>query len=111
MKRRFLFARSARFQRVRVDILPTRQRSARCRTLHARCMRFQKRTLGGGVRFLLLLFLLICFVHRTSAITLERVLQTTLENNPSIQEAKAGLAQAARQRLVSRSVAWHRPDV
>jgi outer membrane protein len=106
MKRRFLFSGSARFQRVRVGILPTRQCSARCRTLHARCVRFQKRTLGGGIRFLLLLFLLICFVHRTGAITLERVLQTTLENNPSIQEAKAGLEQAAGQRLVFRSVAW-----
>src|SRR2546430_6964085 len=79
MKRRFLFSGSARFQ---------------------------KRTLGGGMRFLLLLFLLICFVHRTGAITLERALQTTLENNPSIQEAKAGLEQAAGQRLVFRSVAW-----
>src|SRR6266481_9697436 len=68
--------------------------------------RFQKRTLGGGMRFLLLLFLLICFVHRTGAITLERALRTTLENNPSIQEAKAGLEQAAGQRLVFRSVAW-----
>jgi len=106
MKRRFLFSGSARFQRVRVGILPTRQYSARCRTLHERCVRFQKRTLGGGVRFLQLLFLLICFVHRTGAITLERILQTTLENNPSIQEAKAGLEQAAGQRLVFRSVAW-----
>src|SRR5437879_1990054 len=84
MKRRFLFSGSARFQ---------------------------KRTFGGGMRFLLLLFLLICFVHRTSAITLERVLQTTLENNPSIQEAKAGLEQAAGQRLVFRSVAWPRAEV
>src|SRR5436309_11790587 len=79
MKRRFLFSGSARFQ---------------------------KRTLGGGMKFLLLLFLLICFVHRTGAITLERALRTTLENNPSIQEAKAGLEQAAGQRLVFRSVAW-----
>ncbi len=58
------------------------------------------------MRFLLLLFLLICFVHRSGAITLERVLQTTLENNPSIQEAKAGLEQAAGQRLVFHSVVW-----
>jgi len=33
------------------------------------------------------------------AVTLERVLQTTLEKNPAIQEAKAGLEQAAGQRL------------
>jgi outer membrane protein TolC len=40
------------------------------------------------------------------AVTLERVLQTTLEKNPAIQEAKAGLEQAAGQRLVFRSIVW-----
>jgi len=40
------------------------------------------------------------------AITLERALQTTLEKNPAIQEAKAGLEQAAGQRLVFRSIIW-----
>jgi outer membrane protein TolC len=50
-----------------------------------------------------------CFVSPASAITLGRVLQTTLERNPDIQEAKSGLEQAAGQRLVFRSVAW--PDV
>ena len=40
---------------------------------------------------------------------LETVLQTTLEKNPAIQEAKSGLEQAAGQRLVFRSVVW--PDV
>src|SRR5438093_1615600 len=79
MKRRFLFLGSARFQ---------------------------KRALGSGVRFVLPVFLLICFVHRTGAISLERVLQTTLENNPSVQEAKAGLEQVAGQSLGFRSVAW-----
>jgi outer membrane protein TolC len=48
-------------------------------------------------------------VHPASAVTLETVLQTTLEKNPAIQEAKSGLEQAAGQRLVFRSVAW--PDV
>jgi outer membrane protein TolC len=41
-----------------------------------------------------------------AAITLDEVLRTTLENNPSIQEAKTGLEQAAGQRLVLRSIAW-----
>ena len=50
-----------------------------------------------------------CFVSPVSAITLGTVLQTTLERNPDIQEAKSGLEQAAGQRLVFRSVAW--PDV
>ena len=50
-----------------------------------------------------------CFVSPARAVTLETVLQTTLERNPDIQEAKSGLEQAAGQRLVFRSVAW--PDV
>ncbi len=49
-----------------------------------------------------------CFVSQANAITLETVLQATLERNPAIQEAKSGLEQAAGQRLVFRSVAW--PD-
>ena len=41
--------------------------------------------------------------------TLREVLRTTLENNPAILEAKAGLDQAAGQRLVFRSIVW--PDI
>src|SRR5438309_11302696 len=44
--------------------------------------------------------------HTSGAITLERVLQTTLDQNPAIQEAKSGLEQAAGQRLVFRSIVW-----
>ena len=40
------------------------------------------------------------------AITLQEVLRTTLEKNPAIQQAKAGVEQAAGQRLVFRSVIW-----
>jgi len=55
------------------------------------------------------IFILIAsFVHPTSAITLREVLRTTLEKNPDIVQAKAGLEQAAGQRLVFRSVVW--PD-
>jgi len=43
--------------------------------------------------------------------TLEYVLQTTLEKNPAIQEAKAGLEQATGQRLVFRSVVWPHAEV
>src|SRR5207247_10490566 len=62
-------------------------------------------TLSTGKRLpriihLFILLLIICFTHTTRAITLERVLQTTLEKNPAIQEAKSGLEQAAGQRLV-----------
>jgi outer membrane protein TolC len=50
-----------------------------------------------------------CFTSPAYAVTLDTVLQTTLEGNPAIQEAKSGLEQAAGHRLVFRSVAW--PDV
>ena len=53
--------------------------------------------------------LIACFVYPAGAVTLETVLQTSLERNPDIQEAKSGLEQAAGKRLVFRSVAW--PDV
>jgi outer membrane protein TolC len=52
------------------------------------------------------LILALCFARTSDAITLETVLQTTLEKNPAIQEAKAGLEQAAGQRLVLRSMIW-----
>jgi outer membrane protein TolC len=40
------------------------------------------------------------------AVTLETVLDTTLEENPAIQQAKLNLEQAAGQRLVLRSIMW-----
>ncbi len=43
--------------------------------------------------------------------TLEDVLQTTLEKNPAIQEAKAGLEQATGKRLIFRSVVWPRAEI
>jgi outer membrane protein TolC len=55
------------------------------------------------------LILIACFVYSAGAVTLETILQTSLERNPDIQEAKSGLEQAAGKRLVFRSVAW--PDV
>ena len=58
---------------------------------------------------LLIAIPIVCFAHASNAVTLERVLQITLEKNPAIQEAKSGLERAAGQRLVFRSIAW--PDV
>ena len=55
---------------------------------------------------LLIAVLMICFVPSASAVTLDEVLQTTLDKNPAIQEAKAGLEEAAGRRLVFRSVVW-----
>jgi outer membrane protein TolC len=55
-----------------------------------------------------ILILIASFAYPTSAVTLQEVLRTTLERNPAILEAKAGLEQAAGQRLVFRSVVW--PD-
>src|SRR5262245_34685490 len=57
---------------------------------------------------ILVLILIASFTHPTSAVTLQEVLRTTLERNPAIFEAKAGLERAAGQRLVFRSIVW--PD-
>jgi outer membrane protein TolC len=55
---------------------------------------------------------LVVFLARPSgAITLEGVLQTTLDQNPAIQEAKSGLEQAAGQRLVFRSLVWSHAEL
>src|SRR3982751_6718951 len=59
----------------------------------------------------ILVILIACFTHSASAVTLPEVLQTTLERNPEILEAKAGLEQAAGQRLVFRSIVWPDFDV
>ena len=64
------------------------------------------RHLTGSKVFAIVLIVFI--THATRALTLQAVLQTTLERNPAIQEAKSGLEQAAGQRLVFRSVVW--PD-
>jgi outer membrane protein TolC len=45
---------------------------------------------------------------QADAVTLEQVLQTTLEKNPTIQQTKARLEEAAGRRLVFRSIMW--PD-
>src|SRR5258707_1000802 len=57
------------------------------------------------------LILIASFAYPTSAVTLREVLRTTLERNPAILEAKAGLEQAAGQRLVFRSIVWPDFDV
>jgi outer membrane protein TolC len=58
---------------------------------------------------ILVLILIASLAHATSAVTLQEVLRTTLDKNPAILEAKAGLEQAAGQRLVFRSIVW--PDL
>ena len=58
-----------------------------------------------------LLILIVSLGHATSAVTLQEALRTTLERNPAILEAKAGLKQAAGRRLVFRSIAWPDFDV
>jgi Outer membrane efflux protein len=126
MKRRFHSLGSTGCQPVVVGSLPTiPQRCARiyryehsmsssagCRKGQAGSLcspetgtqRSAKRTTAG----LLIPVSMFFFVSSAGAVTLETVLQTTLERNAAIQEAKSGLEQAAGQRLVFRSVAW--PD-
>ncbi len=86
-------------------------------TRHARVKHISA-TLLAGKRLqrlarihLLIPILLACFEEPTKAITLERVLQATLDENPAIQEAKSGLEQASGQRLVFRSVVWPHAEV
>jgi outer membrane protein TolC len=59
----------------------------------------------------LVLILIASFAHPTTAVTLQEVLRTILNNNPAILEAKAGLERAAGQRLVFRSIVWPDLDV
>jgi outer membrane protein TolC len=62
---------------------------------------------GGRALPALALFGVILYssmLNGACAVTLDDVLKTTLEKNPAIQEAKAGLEQAAGKRLVFRSV-------
>src|SRR5262245_34695516 len=55
--------------------------------------------------------MITCFAYPASAVTLQEVLRSTLDNDPAILEAKAGLEQAAGQRLVFRSIVWPDFDV
>src|SRR5258707_2215655 len=50
--------------------------------------------------------MVVFLAHTSAAITLERVLQTTLDQNSAIQEATSGLGQPARQRLALGSLVW-----
>jgi len=93
---RKLFAASCREQQVGSLCSPARS---------LRCLRQLMRPK------LFLPILMACLAHPASAVTLETVLQTTLERNPAIQEAKSGLEQATGRRLVFRSVVWPRFDV
>src|SRR5262245_16913636 len=65
-----------------------------------------KRLQSAASVHIFVLILIAAFAHATNAVTLREVLHTTLDKNPAILEAKAGLAQAAGQRLVFRSVMW-----
>src|SRR5215470_1290136 len=63
-----------------------------------------KRLQPAAIVHILALILIASFAYPVSAVTLQEVLRTTLDNNPAILEAKAGLEQAAGKRLVFRSI-------
>ena len=67
-----------------------------------------KRLQPATIVHIFVLILIGSFVYPTGAVTLQQVLRTTLDNNAAILEAKAGLEQAAGQRLLFRSIVW--PD-
>src|SRR5205085_551436 len=49
---------------------------------------------------------ILASLSRAHAVTLEQVMQTTLEKNPTIQQAKARLEEAAGRRVELRSINW-----
>ena len=57
-------------------------------------------------RITLILACCLPMLSRAQAITLDAILNETLEKNPAIQQAKANLEQAAGHRLVFRSIAY-----
>src|SRR5438094_9824110 len=65
---------------------------------------------AASVHIFVLILIAPC-AYTTSAVTLQDVLRTTLERNPAILEAKAGLEQAGGQRLIFRSIVWPDFDV
>src|SRR5437870_5473125 len=100
MKRRFLFLEN---QSVAVAVWAMRH--ADVKHIGAALPTGKRLQRSARIHFFIVI-LIACFAQPTGAITLERVLQTTLEKNPAIQEAKSGLEQAAGRRLVFRSVVW-----
>ena len=81
--------------------------AASCRELQASGLCSPESSLPRpGTCITLIATLMICLGSSTGAVTLEQVLEITIERNPAIQEAKAGLEQAAGQRLVFRSIVW-----
>jgi outer membrane protein len=70
-----------------------------------------KRLQPAASIYIFVLILIASFAYPTSAVTLQEVFRTTLNNNAAILEAKAGLEQAAGRRLVFRSIVWPDFDV
>jgi outer membrane protein TolC len=58
------------------------------------------------LKFAMAICLWSIFPVARGGVTLDKVLNTTLEKNPAIQQAKANLEQAAGRRLVLRSIIW-----
>src|SRR5437868_7536717 len=59
--------------------------------------------------FLILISVLAAFVARVDGLTLDAMLQRTIDQNPEIQHAKLDLERATGKRLIFRAVAF--PDV
>src|SRR6266446_1584736 len=116
MKSRFLFLGSTGRRPVVRDSLPRIGFASSSVHELLKCVRHSGRMRQAGslcspernALKLLFLILIVWRVPTTDAITLESALQTTLEKNPAIQQAKTNLEQAAGQRLVLRSIMW--PD-
>jgi outer membrane protein TolC len=81
----------------------------------AKCIRIAlptgKRLQRPATVHIFVLFLIAALARPAAALTLQEVCRITLERNPAVLEAKAGLEQAAGQRLVFRSILWPDFDV
>jgi outer membrane protein TolC len=91
-----------------VAVVPWATRNERAKRFSIALPTGKRLQLAPGVHVFILVFAAF-LAHSVSAVTLQEVLRTTLEKNPEILEAKAGLEQAAGQRLVFRSIVW--PDL
>jgi len=101
MKRKFV-------ESVAVALWATHNERAKCiRTALPTGKRLQR----PATVHIFVLFLIATFARPAAAVTLQEVCRITLERNPAVIEAKAGLEQAAGQRLVFRSIVWPDFDV
>ena len=92
----------------RTDLEPSRRIAYRCIRRSGRMLQAGSLCSPTMIALPVLAVLIVPFAPIINAVTLDGVLERTLEKNLVIQQAKANLEQAAGQRLILRSMMW--PD-